>query len=351
MPLVTDVTQVREIFKEVEEVAVCLPCFCLDDQRTMEAILEGTLAKSRETGISDLPIMLSCSVKYPSRGQALLYTTTNSSEIGLKAIMDDLRLFSSEGSPYGKLRVLFSFDHVIPGIDGDDALYDYLGYLSTIMYDASEHPFEENIEMTARYVEKVEGKVLVEGAADEIYEKGSGKQKSELTSVERARKYADETGVFLIVANLGTEHRATDYHVQYHGERAREISAALGKRLVLHGTTSVKREELLTLASDGIIKVNIFTVLARTGGQAVAKKVLEDMGNIFGKDKIGAMIDEGWLGEKYLSKDYVGRYCDGEIKPKLKKFAEPERRDVWVKAVSEKVKEYLDIFQYENFAG
>jgi len=350
MPLITDVKQVEEIFKEVEEARVCLPCFCLDDQRTMEAILKGTLAKSRETGIPDLPVMLSCTVKYPARGQALLYTTAGSCAIGLKAIIDDLRLFCSEGSPYGKLRTLFSFDHVIPGIDDDEVLYDYLECLSTIMYDASERPFDENIEMTARYVEKVRGKVLVEGAADEIYEKGSGRQKSELTTVERARRYLGETGVFLIVANLGTEHRAADYHVRYRGERAREISAAVGKRLVLHGATSVKREEFGTLASDGVIKVNIFTAIARAGGQAVARKVLEDMGNIFSEREMRSMIEEGWLGEKYLAPDYAGRYCDGAVKPKLKKFAEPERRDAWVKAVGEKVKEYLDILQYENFA-
>jgi len=349
MPLVTDVKQVEEIFKEAEEARVCIPCFCMDDQRTMESILSGTLAKSRETGTADLPIILGFTAGYPARGQTLLYTTARSSALGLRAIFDDVKLFASEDSPFGKLRILLHLDHGIPGTD-DDELYNRLDELSSVMFDASEHPIDENIRMTAEYVDRVKGKVLVEGAVDEIYEKGTGMQKNELTTVENARRYIEKTGVFLIVPNLGTEHRAADYHAKYHGERAREISAAVGKKLVLHGTTSVRWEELSTFADDGIIKVNIFTVLPRVGGQAVARKVLEEMGNIFSEDQLREMVRQGWLTDKYLSEKYINEYCGGEIKPKMKKCAEPERRDVWVKAVSEKVKDYLDVFRYENFA-
>ena len=35
-------------------------------------------------------------------------------------------------------------------------------------YDASEKPFDENMEITEQYVEDVRGRVVVEGAVDEI---------------------------------------------------------------------------------------------------------------------------------------------------------------------------------------
>ena len=111
--------------------------------------------------------------------------------------------------------------------------------------------------MTARYVEQVRGKVLVEGCVDEITESQAG-IKNEITTVEQAKRFVDETGVGLIVANLGTEHRATAAERHYHSSRAKEITDAVGKILVLHGTSCLKDEDLAKLPQDGIIKVNIY---------------------------------------------------------------------------------------------
>ena len=61
----------------------------------------------------------------------------------------------------------------------------------------------------------------------------------------QARKFLRDTGVDILVPNVGTEHRATADQVRYLSENAREISAALGKILCLHGTSSVKPEDLL----------------------------------------------------------------------------------------------------------
>lgn len=71
------------------------------------------------------------------------------------------------------------------------------------------------------------------------------------------------TGVDMVVANLGTEHRAAASDLRYVPEAAREISARIGPRLVLHGTSSVPVPQLATLFSDGVCKVNIWTTLER----------------------------------------------------------------------------------------
>lgn len=78
--------------------------------------------------------------------------------------------------------------------------------------DASERAFEENIRLTAEYVKKVNGRVVVEGAVDEIFESCHGGQKNEPATVEQARRFLNETGVDIIVPNVGTEHRATIQH-------------------------------------------------------------------------------------------------------------------------------------------
>ena len=85
-----------------------------------------------------------------------------------------------------------------------------------------------------KFVEDTKGKTLVEGAVDEIYEAGSDAVKNEPTDPFQAKGFVDETGVYLIVVNVGTEHRATqqDYKAVYLGDRAREISSLVGRRLV-----------------------------------------------------------------------------------------------------------------------
>ena len=70
---------------------------------------------------------------------------------------------------------------------------------------------------------------------------------------------------------------------------------------------------------------------------------------MFTKEQIGKFIEQGWLGKKYFEKDYIDKFCFGKLKPRLAKLAEPERRDIWVEAVGQTVKEFLDVFGYRRF--
>ena len=157
------------------------------------------------------------------------------------------------GSPYRKLRVLPHLDHAFLWLDGD-VLELFAESFASVMCDASEKPFAENIELTARYVEKVKGKVVVEGAVDEIFESGGQGEKNNPTTVKQAK---------------------------YLSEQARRISATVGKILCIHGTSSVETADLPKLPGDGFVKINIYTTLAVRGGQALARNVLANLGNIF----------------------------------------------------------------------
>lgn len=48
----------------------------------------------------------------------------------------------------------------------------------------------------------------------------------------------------MIVANLGTEHRATGKNLTYHYELAKEIKKEIGTNIVLHGTSSVTNDKV-----------------------------------------------------------------------------------------------------------
>ncbi len=346
MPLITDYQAVKDVYREATELGAGLPVYCSEDRETLEAILAAALEYGKTIGVEDLPIIPAWTCRYPSRGQMTLLTACGGPVLGTKMMFSDLELFMSETSPYRKLRVLPHLDHGFPWLDMD-VLEGFVGQFASVMCDASEKPFAENMEITARYVEKVKGRVVVEGAVDEIYESG-GSEKNEPTSVEQAQKYLSETGVDIIVPNVGTEHRATADQVEYRSERAREISAAVGKILCLHGTSSVKPEDLSQIPDDGFVKINVYTTLAVMGGQALSRQVLNNLGNIFGEEQLKELVQQGVLGEAVLADSYSG--TELPIKPKLAHVANPPRRDAWFAAVRDRCCDFLKVFNYQNFA-
>lgn len=349
MPAIVEPTAVREVYQEAAERRVSLANICPEDRRSLEATLRAAWEFGGQIGVPDLPIIISFTGSYPDRPQLRLMTTSRELVLGFELMLSDIAVFMSDDSPYRRLRVLIHLDHGQPEADAE-LLEKRADRLSTVMYDCSTLPFDQNIEKTRRYVERMRGRVLVEGAVDEIYEAGSGRQKNEPTTVEQATRFIRETGCFLIVPNLGTEHRASTSEKRYRGDRAREIAHALGRVIVLHGTSSLSLDELANLKEDGIIKVNVWTAITRDAGQALAKHILQDLGNYFDETELRSLQMQGHLGDLYFRRDYVERECKGRLGPKLASFSEPPRRDAWVAAAVQRIRFYMERFGYERYA-
>ena len=346
MPLITDYQAVKDVYREAAELGVGLPVFCAEDRETLEGILASALEYGKKIGVDNLPIIPAWTCRYPSRGQMTLLTACGDPVLATQMMFSDLELFMGETSPYRKLRVLPHLDHDFPWLDGD-ILDDFPDRFASVMCDASEKPFAENIELTARYVEKVKGQVVVEGAVDEIYESG-GDEKNEATTVQQVQKYLSATGVDIVVPNVGTEHRATADQVVYNSQRAREISDAVGNILCLHGTSSVKPEDLPKIPADGFVKINVYTTLAVKGGQALSREVLDNLGNIFDQTQLTELVQQGVLGEAVLADGYGA--TELPIKPKLAHVTNPPRRDAWFAAVRDRCCDFLEVFNYRSFA-
>ena len=344
MPIVNDYQQVKETYQEAAELGVGLPVFCMEDRETLEAVLASVLEYGQEIGVEDLPIVPAWTVRYPPRGQMTLITACGNPMLGTQLMFSDLEAFMGEHSPYRKLRVLPHLDHGFPWLDGD-VFEHFVDQFASVMFDASERPFEENVRMTAEYVDRVRGRVVVEGAVDEIFSEGKDELKNELTTVDQASRFLRETGVDLIVPNVGTEHRSTADQVHYHSDRAREIRAAVGPIMCLHGTSSVKPEDLPQVPRDGFVKVNIYTTLAVHGGQAVAREVLQSLGDIFSETQLKQLIQDGILGETVLTST-----GSKPIKPKLDRVTNPPRRDAWFGAVKRRCNDFLEALNYGTFA-
>jgi fructose-bisphosphate aldolase class II len=348
MPLITEREHVKDVYQEATELGLALPVFCAEDRETLEAILAAGLEVGREIGVDDMPVIPAWTSRYPPRGQMTLITACGDPVLGTRLMFSDLEAFTDEGSPYRRLRVMPHLDHGIPWLD-EDTLHGFADRFASVMCDASEKPFEENMRLTAEYVEKQGGRVIVEGAVDEIFESGGTGQKNEPTTVEQARRFLSQTGVDMIVPNVGTEHRATADVIVYRRDHARQLRDAVGRIMCLHGTSSVKPEDLPGLPDDGFIKVNIYTTLAVRGGQALARHVLENLPRIFTDPELGELAEHGLLGEAVL------RAAQGHKgparKPVLSYVANPLRRQAWFTAVRDRCKDFMWTLGCEKYAG
>ncbi len=296
MPLILDRNRVLDVYSEAGQKKWVIPTFNSENLTTTEAILSAALDYSRKINMPDLPVTIGITNQYSHRSQSVYYTHTRLWDIGLKLFLSDLQILTGKGSPFEKLNVMIHLDHT--QWDSDKPLLEWdMNLFSMIMYDASALPFEENIKLTAAFVEKQGNEIVIEGACDEIVD-ATGDTRSDLTTPAQAERYLNQTHADFIVANLGTEHRASAADLKYHGDLAREISKLTGTKLVLHGTSSVGNDQIRDLFNDGIAKVNIWTILERNSSPVLFEDMVRNASKITGSEKAGVMVHEGLLGDK-----------------------------------------------------
>ncbi len=330
--IITNVNEVRALYKEAEKNGWVLPCICTENLTTTEAILSAVLEFGKEKGIENVPIIIAITCNYSHRAQAPNYTHTRDYTTGLKLFVNDIKALADKGCIFEDVYVMLHLDHI--QFDDDlELLNSDLSDYSSIMYDASALPFNENIKKTAEFVKNNKDKILIEGACDEIVD-ATGTKHNELTTPENALKYAKETGVDLIVANLGTEHRATGKELKYYGDVARSIKEKIGTKIVLHGTSSVSNEQVRELFNDGICKVNIWTALERDATPILFEDMVKNSSKVANKITIERLINDGYLTEKCLT---------GE-KPSIANYTTVYRQDIIFNEMKRMVREYLNMW-------
>jgi fructose/tagatose bisphosphate aldolase len=332
MPLILDRKNVLDVYSEAGQKKWVIPTFNSENLTTTEAILSAALDYSLKINKPDLPVTIGITNQYTHRSQSVYYTHTRLWDIGLKLFLADLHVLTANGSPFEKLNVMIHLDHT--QWDSDKPLLEWdMNQFSMIMYDASALPFEENIKLTAAFIEKHGHEIVVEGACDEIVD-ATGDTRSDLTTPEQALRYLNQTGADFIVANLGTEHRASAADLKYHGDLAREISMLTGTKLVLHGTSSVGNDQVMNLFNDGIAKVNIWTILERNTSPVLFEDMVRNASKITGKEKAEEMMRSGLLGEK----------ADRSGKASLTHYTTVYRQDIVFGEMKKIVRDYFNLW-------
>lgn len=130
------------------------------------------------------------------------------------------------------------------------------GYTS-VMYDGSRLPYEENVKITRFCVDYA--KTFGASVEGEIGHVAQGDDTA-LTDVEEACSFAMETGVDALAVSIGTAHGYYKAEPKLDIERCRAIGERMPELpLVLHGGSGTPPEDVRKAILAGISKVNIAT--------------------------------------------------------------------------------------------
>jgi fructose-bisphosphate aldolase class II len=142
---------------------------------------------------------------------------------------------------------------------------------STVMYDGSALPIEENIRKTQKIVEAahacgvhVEAEVgHVGGEEGQSSDEGSAVDENAFTNPDDAAYFARETGVDALAVAIGTVHGVFKSEPKLDILRLVEIRRRVGDLpLVLHGGSGLPVEQFHAAIENGINKINIYTNVA-----------------------------------------------------------------------------------------
>ena len=137
------------------------------------------------------------------------------------------------------------------------------GFFSSVMIDASHDPFDQNVAITKRVVEKahakglsVEAELGMLGGVEEDIKVEEGH--ACLTDPDEAKDFVNQTGCDSLACAIGTSHGAFKFkgRQSLHFDVLEKIKARLpGYPLVMHGSSSVPKDEVDRInAAGGTIK-------------------------------------------------------------------------------------------------
>ncbi|MGP5672008.1 class II fructose-bisphosphate aldolase [Brachybacterium alimentarium] len=134
--------------------------------------------------------------------------------------------------------------------------------VSSIMYDGSKLPDEENRARTAEVVRAAHDLgVSVEAELGEVGGKDGVHSPTARTDPAEAARFVADTGVDLLAVAVGTSHAMTERTALLDLALIEEIAAAVEVPLVLHGSSGVADADIQAAIRAGMTKINVSTHL------------------------------------------------------------------------------------------
>ncbi len=150
-----------------------------------------------------------------------------------------------------------------------------LGFTS-VMYDCSTAPYEENLSNVAEMVKICRAMgATVEGELGHVGDnEGAGRLENPsdyYTDPAVAADFVARTGVDCLAVAVGNAHGDYKFPPKLDFGRITDISAATGIPLVLHGGSGLADDDFREAVKRGVSKINIFTDLDKAGRAGIEK--------------------------------------------------------------------------------
>ena len=179
--------------------------------------------------------------------------------------------------------VVLHYDHGLTFEKCMEAIH--LGYTS-IMFDCSTDPYEENVVKVAEMVKIAHSLgVTVEGELGHVGDnEGAGKLSKPsdyYTDPAQAADFVKRTGVDALAIAVGNAHGDYKFPPKLDFDRISEIAAAVNVPLVLHGGSGLSDDDFREAIKRGIAKVNIFTDISKAQVKGMQKGIEAGVNNAF----------------------------------------------------------------------
>ncbi|MBY0435118.1 MAG: class II fructose-bisphosphate aldolase [Cyclobacteriaceae bacterium] len=130
----------------------------------------------------------------------------------------------------------------------------------SVMIDASEKPFDENVK-TSKAVAKLaeQYKANVEAELGYVAKLGQVQQTRQYTQPDEAKRFVEATGVNALAIAIGSAHGFYKETPKLQLELLAGIHAVTPAALVLHGSSGIPDDQIKVAISRGICKINLAT--------------------------------------------------------------------------------------------
>lgn len=240
----------KEILKIAEEKKIAIGSFNTPNMTSVKAVIEA----AEEL---DQPVILMHAQVHEEMGLCKM-----------EEIVTVMLMFAKKA----KVPVCVHLDH------GTDLEYVTRGLelgFTSVMYDGSTLPTEENVANTKIAVEKAKltgASVEAEIGSMGTREGGSGNDASIYTDPDAAVEFVNETGIDALACAFGTAHGFYKDAPKLDFDRLAKIKSLINVPIVMHGGSGVSEEDYRKVIELGVSKINYYTYMAKAGGEAVSNK-------------------------------------------------------------------------------
>ena len=232
----------REMLEDAKKNHYAIPAFDISNYEMMKAVLEACEEEKSPA------LLMGLGVDLVGKGLPLITSMVK------------------EASNYFNIPVCFHLDHATDFELIENAIN--AGF-SSVMYDGSVLPFDENAKKTAEVVKFAHTKgITVEAelghvgnaSVGSISETGADTDPGEtLTVPEEVTKFIEITDVDALAVAIGTSHGVYKKTPELRIDRLDEIVAVCDRPLVLHGGSGTPDDQMQNAIKHGITKINIYS--------------------------------------------------------------------------------------------